>query len=81
MINPIALIVGWLMDLVFGDPERLPHPIVWFGKMIAFGEKRLNKGQHTWSAKNSQPEQGSYHAITKILGKCFEGCLTDLLCR
>ena len=31
------------MDLVFGDPERLPHPIVWFGKMIAFGEKRLNR--------------------------------------
>ena len=46
MINPIALIVGWLMDLVFGDPERLPHPIVWFGKMIAFGEKRLNSGSH-----------------------------------
>ena len=46
MINPIALLIGWLMDLVFGDPERLPHPIVWFGRMIAFGEKRLNRGQH-----------------------------------
>jgi adenosylcobinamide-phosphate synthase len=46
MINPIVLIIGWLMDLVFGDPERLPHPIVWFGKMIAFGEKRLNNGSH-----------------------------------
>ena len=46
MINPVSLIIGWLMDLVFGDPERLPHPIVWFGKMIAFGEKRLNRGQH-----------------------------------
>ena len=46
MINPIALIIGWLMDLVFGDPERLPHPIVWFGKMISFGEKRLNSGGH-----------------------------------
>ena len=34
------------MDQVFGDPERLPHPIVWFGRMIAFGEKRLNRGQH-----------------------------------
>ena len=34
------------MDFVFGDPERLPHPIVWFGRMIAFGEKRLNKGCH-----------------------------------
>ena len=46
MINPIALLIGWLMDVVFGDPERLPHPIVWFGRMIAFGEKRLNRGQH-----------------------------------
>ena len=46
MINPIALLIGWLLDLVFGDPERLPHPIVWFGRMIAFGEKRLNRGRH-----------------------------------
>ena len=46
MISPISLIIGWLLDFVFGDPERLPHPIVWFGKMISFGEKRLNKGQH-----------------------------------
>ena len=46
MINPIALLIGWLMDFFLGDPERLPHPIVWFGKMIAFGEKRLNRGRH-----------------------------------
>ena len=46
MINPIALLIGWLMDVAFGDPERLPHPIVWFGRMIAFGEKRLNRGLH-----------------------------------
>ena len=46
MINPIALLIGWLLDLIFGDPVRLPHPIVWFGRMIAFGEKRLNHGAH-----------------------------------
>ena len=46
MINPIALLIGWLLDFVFGDPERLPHPIVWFGRMIAFGEKQLNHGAH-----------------------------------
>ena len=46
MINPIALIIGWLADLLFGDPARLPHPIVWFGRMISFGEKRLNHGKH-----------------------------------
>ena len=46
MTNPIALIIGWLFDLFIGDPARLPHPIVWFGKMIAFGEHRLNRGNH-----------------------------------
>lgn len=38
------LIIGWLMDLAFGDPERLPHPVVLFGKLIAKGEKVLNRG-------------------------------------
>lgn len=44
MTNVISLLVGWLLDLIFGDPARLPHPIVWFGKVIAFCEHRLNKG-------------------------------------
>ena len=42
----LPLLLGYLLDLIFGDPERLPHPIVWFGKMISWGEHRLNKGQH-----------------------------------
>jgi adenosylcobinamide-phosphate synthase len=46
MINPIALIIGWLADFFIGDPARLPHPIVWFGRMISFGEKRLNRGSY-----------------------------------
>jgi len=40
----LPLLLGWMLDLLFGDPARLPHPIVWFGKTIAFGEHRLNKG-------------------------------------
>ena len=42
----LPLLVGWLLDLLLGDPAWLPHPVVGFGKMIAFGEKRLNKGSH-----------------------------------
>ena len=42
----LPLLIGWLLDLLLGDPRWLPHPIVGFGKMIAFGEKRLNKGNH-----------------------------------
>lgn len=46
MTNPLSLIVGWLLDLLLGDPQRLPHPVVWFGRMISWGEHRLNQGTH-----------------------------------
>lgn len=42
--NAIALCIGWLLDRCFGDPVRLPHPVVAFGKAIAWGERRLNRG-------------------------------------
>ena len=46
MIAILPLFIGWVLDLIFGDPAKLPHPIVWFGKAIAFFEHRLNKGNH-----------------------------------
>ena len=46
MIVILPLLVGWFLDLIFGDPSKLPHPIVWFGKSIAFFEHHLNKGSH-----------------------------------
>lgn len=42
----LPLLGGWTLDLLLGDPSCLPHPVVWFGKMIAWGEHRLNKGRH-----------------------------------
>ena len=41
-----ALLLGWLLDLLLGDPAWLPHPVVGFGKAIAFCEHRLNRGSH-----------------------------------
>ena len=46
MTNPFSLLIGWLLDLFFGDPQKLPHPIVWFGKMIATCEHQYNTGTH-----------------------------------
>ena len=46
MTKLLSLLIGWMLDLLVGDPQWLPHPVVGFGKMIAFGEHRLNKGQH-----------------------------------
>ena len=60
MTNPFALLIGWVLDLIFGDPQRLPHPVVGFGKMISWGEHRLNKGAH-------RKLKGALFAITLIL--------------
>ena len=46
LILIVPLLLGWLLDFIFGDPSWLPHPVVWFGKMISLGEHRLNKGNH-----------------------------------
>ena len=60
MTNPFAILIGWVFDLLFGDPQRLPHPVVGFGKMISWGEHRLNKGAH-------RKLKGAFLAITLIL--------------
>lgn len=38
------LLAAYLLDLVFGDPRWLPHPIRLYGWLISKGEKWLNNG-------------------------------------
>ena len=45
-IIALSIFIGWLADLCFGDPARLPHPIVLFGRWISFFERHTNKGTH-----------------------------------
>lgn len=42
----LPLLLGWLLDLMLGDPSWLPHPVVGFGKLISRGERCLNRGRH-----------------------------------
>ena len=60
MTNPFSLLIGWLLDLLFGDPQKLPHPVVWFGKMIASCDHHYNKRTH-------RKLKGALSAITLIL--------------
>ena len=46
MVKVVTLLIGWVLDLIFGDPPKLPHPVVWFGRLIAAGEHRLNRDSH-----------------------------------
>ena len=44
LIFTLPLLLGFLLDRALGDPMRLGHPIVFFGRLIGFGEKHLNNG-------------------------------------
>ena len=46
MLAISPLMAGWILDLLIGDPQWLPHPVVWFGKAIAACEHKLNRGHH-----------------------------------
>ena len=41
MLHLAAIIAGFILDLVFGDPHWLPHPICLIGNLIGFIERNL----------------------------------------
>lgn len=42
-LNIAAALVGFALDLMIGDPEGWPHPVIWMGRWIASLEKRLRR--------------------------------------
>ena len=38
-----ALILGFFLDLLIGDPHGIPHPVVYIGKLIGVTEKGMRK--------------------------------------
>lgn len=61
MLTGLSLVIGILLDLTYGDPARLPHPIVWFGKAISWADKKFN-------AKQFKTLKGGLVTLTLVLG-------------
>ena len=38
-----AIVAGFILDLIFGDPHWLPHPICLIGNLIGFLDKKLRR--------------------------------------
>ncbi len=75
-LSVVALFLGWSLDFCLGDPSRLPHPIVWFGRTIAACEHRFNKGQYRkW--KGAIVTIGlivAVFVVANIIALCFSRC-------
>lgn len=41
MNSLFAMIVGFVLDLFFGDPLWMPHPVIVMGRLVTFLEKKL----------------------------------------
>lgn len=39
--NMLALAIGFALDLIFGDPHWMPHPIRLIGNLISIGEQKV----------------------------------------
>lgn len=47
----VPLICGALLDMVFGEPKRMRHPVVIIGSLISALEKKLNNTEKTGAQK------------------------------
>ena len=63
--STIALTIGFVLDLIFGDPYWLPHPIRFIGNLISNGEK-LIRGNKEKSAEKQRVE-GVILAVSVIV--------------
>lgn len=67
------LIIGWVLDACLGDPAWLPHPVVYFGKWISYGEKQWNQGDNRF-------QKGRWFALLSILGVLILSTLLFVVC-
>lgn len=45
--SPAGLLIGYILDFIIGDPEKLPHPVRWIGRLISALEGLLRKPEST----------------------------------
>ena len=57
----ISLWLAWMLDLCLGDPAGWPHPVVGFGRLIARGERVLNR-------KKKRKKKGGLMALALVGG-------------
>lgn len=64
-----AFFAGFILDLLFGDPYWMPHPVRWMGWLVGRLEKKLYRGKHA----------GRYGSILVITVLLFTGGTAAIL--
>ena len=54
MYITIPLICGAVLDMIFGEPKHMKHPVVMIGSLISFLEKKFNTAPETCNMDHGQ---------------------------
>lgn len=46
-MNYIIISLGYLLDLIFSEPKRIPHPVILIGNLISYFDKLLYKEENS----------------------------------
>lgn len=68
MMTLIAIVVGFILDLIFGDPHSLPHPICLIGNLISCLERNLRK---IFGFSNTGLLFGGGVLVFMVISTCF----------
>jgi len=68
MMTLIAIVAGFILDLIFGDPHSLPHPICLIGNLISFLERNLRK---VFGFSNTGLLFGGGVLVLVVISTCF----------
>ena len=68
MLTLVAITLGFILDLIIGDPHSLPHPICLIGNLISWLEKVLRK---IFSFSEKGLLCGGAVLVLLVTGTCF----------
>ena len=68
MTTVVAIVTGFILDLIFGDPHSLPHPICLIGNFISFLERNLRK---IFGFSNNGLLFGGGVLVLVVISTCF----------
>lgn len=43
LLTPIQILLAYIIDLIVGDPKKIPHPVIMMGNSISWLEKMIRK--------------------------------------
>lgn len=69
----ISLMIGFILDLLFGDPPGIPHPIRGMGKTIGWSEKLVRR----WSGSSGENRGNGENRGSGESGGCGENGGTE----